>query len=204
MSERGETPQPSAGDEGARVTGLLHAWRDGDEAAHDDLVGILYTKLRQLARGARRGESPHRTLATTALVSEAYLKLVGADVDWADTRHFLAVASRTMRRVLVDDARRRGRKKRSDGGPPVALGDRAGEIPSPERPEDFLRLDEAIADLSSLDERKGRVVELFYFGGLSYGEVARILEISEATVHRELRAARAWLHKELGASVGGQ
>ncbi len=179
------------------VTTLLRAWRDGSDAALEELVAVLYKKLRQLARNARRGDANNQTLDTTALVNEAYLRLVGADVDWSDSRHFLAVAARAMRRVLVDDARRRTRKKRGAGGQVARLGNADEHIASPQRPEEFLRLDDAIERLLALDERKGRALELFYFGGLSYAEVARALELSEATVHRELRAGRAWLHKEL-------
>ncbi|MBL4688992.1 MAG: sigma-70 family RNA polymerase sigma factor [Nannocystaceae bacterium] len=190
-------PDPAAG----HITVLLHAWQGGDDAALEELVGVLYDKLRQLARHARRGEASNRTLDTSALVNEAYLRLAGADVDWADTRHFLAVAARAMRRVLVDDARRRSRKKRGAGGQIAVLGNASEQLVSPERPEDFLRLDEAVERLMTLDERKGRAIELFYFGGLSYGEVAKVLELSEATVHRELRAGRAWLRKELDDKV---
>lgn len=185
------------GPEAKRVRSLLDDWVAGNPAAHEELVVLLYDKLRGLARHARRGEAAGRTLATTALVNEAYLRLVGADVKWADQQHFLAVAARAMRRVLVDDARRRSRKKRGAGGPVVAMNTDDGRIPTPDRPREFLDLDEAIDRLLELDERKGRAVELFYFGGLSYPEVARVLEVSEATIHRELRAARAWLFADL-------
>lgn len=191
------SPAPFFGVEPGRVTTLLGAWSNGDAAAHETLVGLLYPRLRRLARRARRGEAAGHTLATTALVHEAYLRLMGADIVWADARHFLSVAARAMRRVLVDHARARNRNKRRGGAAVLALDGVDERVASPQRPVEFLHLDEAIERLLALDERKGIAIELLYFGGLSYAEIAQVLEMSSATVHRELRAARAWLHKEL-------
>lgn len=198
MSPPPESPPTDAAS--GHVTRLLREWRSGSDEAQDELLELLYERLRTLARRARRGEGAG-ALETTALVNEAYLRLVGADVDWANTGHFLALASRAMRRVLVDAARHRNRAKRGDGLQVVTLAHGEERVADVERPEDFVRLDEAIDELLTLDERKGRAIELYYFGGLSYGEIAKLLEISEATTHRELRAARAWLRKELDAGA---
>lgn len=182
------------------VTRLLLSWKEGDEEAAQDLVGLLYGELNRLARRSMSRESPGHTLQTTALVNEAYMRLVGADADWQSRQHFLAVASKAMRQVLVDHARKRHSKKRGEN--PVhldvdSLGDVLGSGDGRGSAAELLDLDEALERLSALDERKGRAVELHYFGGLSYDEVAEALDISAATVHRDLRMARAWLRKEL-------
>ena len=179
-----------------RTTELLDAWAAGDAEAGEQLVGQLYPRLRELAHRARRGERPDRSMGTTALVHEAYLRLMRAEIDWAGAGHFLRVAAKTMRRVLVDRARARLRHKRGGDRKIIALEDGVEGI-ADDRPEEFVRLDEAIEALLRMDPRKGDAVELLYFGGLSYEEIARVLEVSEATVHRELRAARAWLRVEL-------
>jgi len=180
-----------------RVTQLLRDWEAGEDGAFDALIPLVYDELRRMASLALRAEGQGHTLRTTALVSEAYLRLVSADVHWDGSRHFMRVAARAMRRVLVDHARRRLRKKRGDGVHPVGLDTLEPFLADPGRPEILLDLDEALDGLMALDERKGRVIELHYFGGLSYDEVARALDISPATVHRDLRMARAWLAKEL-------
>lgn len=180
-----------------RAKELLAAWAQGDPNAREDLVALLYPRLRQLARQARRGESAGRTLRTTGLVHEAYIRLVDANVDWANTRHFLRVAARVMRRVLVDQARARKRDKRGGADQPVPFDVVVDEIGAPSQPDEFLGLNDAVEELLELDERKGTAVELLYFGGLSYDEIAKVLELSTATVHRELRAARAWLRTAL-------
>ena len=177
------------------VTRLLGQWRQGDAGALQRLLPLIYDELHALARRHMLGERPDHTLQTTALIHEAYLRLCGADVTWEGRVHFLAVAAQTMRRVLVDHARARGREKRGGGAVPVTLDDAL--VVSPERPDDILALDEALARLSSLDERKAHAVELHYFGGLTYDETAAALGISAATVDRELRMAKAWLYKEL-------
>lgn len=176
------------------VTRLIAAWRAGDEDALDRLVPLVYDELRALARHRLRAERGDHTLQATALVHEAYVRLVGADLELADRAHFFAVAARTMRRILVDHARAKGREKRGGGERPVTLPeDVAEDAPS----EELLALDEAIARLSTLSERKAQVVELHYFGGLTYPETAAALHISEATVDRDLRMAKAWLATEL-------
>jgi RNA polymerase sigma factor (TIGR02999 family) len=176
------------------------AWRDGDPSAIDDLVAALYDELHRLAHLAMIRESGGHTLQTTALVNEAYLRLLGSDGEWQDRQHFLRVAARAMRQVLVDHARRRKSAKRGSGvvhldvdglAPLLSDGSHGGFASR------LLELDEALQRLIALDERKGRAVELHYFGGLSYDEVAAVLEISPATVHRDLRMARAWLHTEM-------
>ncbi|MBK6423240.1 MAG: sigma-70 family RNA polymerase sigma factor [Gemmatimonadetes bacterium] len=178
------------------VSQLLLDWKRGDSRAMDRLMPILYEELKRLARHHLRGESEGHTLQTTALVHEAYLRLVGADVAWEGRRHFFAVAAQVMRRVLVDHARGRGRSKR--GGGLVAVGLQEDLAAAPDRPADLVDLDEALGRLSALDQRKAQIIDLLYFGGLSYDEAAAVLEISPATVHRDLRLARAWLYRELG------
>ena len=186
------------------VTALLLAWRDGEPRAFDDLVPLLYGELRLLARTALRGESDGHTLRTTALVHEAYVRLVGAVVSWEGQGHFMRVAARAMRRVLVDHARKRKSQKRGGGATPMGLNTLEGILPAESKPQDVIDLDEALERLITLEERKGRVVELHYFGGLSYEEIAEALEISAATVHRDLRMARAWLYNELRANDGSE
>lgn len=181
------------------ITAILAAWRDGEPGALDRLLPLIYNELHRLASRQRRGEREGHTLNTTALLHEAYLRLAGSEVAWVDRTHFYAVAARTMRRVLVDHARAHGRAKR-DGGARVELDD--VQIPALGRDPDLLDLDEALQQLSALDERQARVVELHYFAGLTYDEIAGVLELSAATVHRELRAGRAWLANALGADAG--
>lgn len=181
--------------ERTEVSQLLLAWRGGDDQALARLIPLVYAELHALARRHLRDERPDHTLQTTALIHEAYLRLCGADVAWEGRVHFLAVAAQTMRRILVDHARGRARAKRGGGDAPTTLDD--GLIPSPGRPDDLLALDEALQRLSALDERKGHAVELHYFGGLTYDETAAALNVSAATVDRELRMAKAWLYREL-------
>jgi len=176
------------------ATQLLCAWRGGDRDAFDRLLPVVYDELASLARRALSGERPDHTLQTHALVHEAYLRLIDAEVAWQDRAHFMAVAARTMRRVLVDHARARRRHKR-DGGVRVELH---SGIAGGEPPLDVLALHEALERLMAFDERKSQIVELHYFGGLSYEETAEAVGISAATVDRELRLARAWLQHDLG------
>jgi RNA polymerase sigma factor (TIGR02999 family) len=180
----------------SEVSRLLLAWRAGDSAALERLLPLVYEALHALAARYMRGERPDHTLQTTALIHEAYLRLCGADVAWEGRVHFLAVAAQTMRRILVDHARARGRAKRGGGEPPIQLDD--SQAASPGRPDDLLLLDEALGRLLALDERKARAVELHYFGGLTYDETAEALGVSAATVDRELRMAKAWLYREMG------
>ncbi len=180
---------------GADISQLLLAWRRGDRTALDRLLPLIYDELHQLARRQMREERPDHTLQTTALVHEAYLRLCGADVAWEGRVHFLAVAAQAMRRVLVDHARARGRAKRGAGAASITLDE--GLAPASARGPDLVALDEAIDRLSTFDERKARVIELHYFGGLTYDETGTALGVSAATVDRELRLAKAWLYQEL-------
>lgn len=175
------------------VTELLHAWRGGDTAALDRLIPIVHDELRRLADGYMRGERPDHTLQTTALVDEAYLRLVDVQADWQDRAHLLAVAATIMRRILVDHARSRARGKRA--GIRVTLEEAAHVSASPS--EEMVDLDEALTRLAETDARAARATECHYFGGLTYSEIGEVLGISEATVDRDLRLARAWLYREL-------
>ncbi len=177
------------------VTRLLLDWRGGRQAALDELIPLVHGELRRIAGAQMRREAQGHTLQPTAVVNEAYLRLIDADVAWNDRVHFYAVAARLMRRILVDHARAKHREKRGGAAEHVALDEeRAGQ---PEQGLDLLELDLALQGLAALDERKSRIVELHYFGGLNYDEAAEALGISAATVHRELRLAKAWLHREM-------
>lgn len=172
------------------VTLLLQRWRAGDESALDALMPQVYEQLRAIANRRMSGERG-AFLETTELVHMAFERLVGAEVDWVDRAHFFAVASRIMRRVLVDEARARASQKRGGGVEVVTLS-RAKE-PESELRVDLLDLDEALHRLAEKYERKARVVECFYFGGLTKEEIAAALDISVNTVKRDLRFVRAWL-----------
>lgn len=178
------------------ATVLLQAWRGGDRGALDRLLPAVYEELASLAHRALRAERPDHTLQTRALVHEAYLRLIDADIPFQDRAHFMAVAARTMRRVLVDHARARVRDKRGGGALRIDL-DQA-ELPAPGQGLDILDLHAALERLAAFDERKSSIVELHFFGGLSYDETAAAVGISAATVDRELRLAKAWLRVELG------
>lgn len=178
------------------VTTLIRHWRAGDEAALERLIPMVYAELKALAGRSLRRERPDHTLEATALVHEAYGRLVHAEIDFADRAHFFAVAARTMRRVLVDYARGRARVKRGGRRVDVTLEEQLASVQ--ERPEEFLALDEALERLAAFDERKAKVVELHYFAGLTYAEIAGALEVSDVTVFRDLRLARAWLADFLG------
>ena len=182
------------------VSDLLLQWRGGDESALERLMPLIYDELHALARRQLQGERAGHTLQTTALLHEAYLRLIGSDVEWEGRVHFLAVAARTMRRILVDHARSRSRRRRGGGIQLISI-DNTNAI-APEPAMDLLTLDEALARLSAFDDRKARAAELHYFGGLSYDETALALGVSAATVHRELRVARAWLYRELRQESG--
>lgn len=182
------------------VTGLLHAWRAGDQRALDDLLPLVYEKLRRMASRYLRSERGGHTLQTTALVHEAYLKLVGADIPWKDRVHFYSAAARAMRRILVDSARAHRSARRGGGAPNLPLEEAL--VVSAEPPEYLLCLDEALNRLARQDDRKGRTVELHFFGGLSMQELTEALDISLSTVEREMRLARAWLRKEIAGQAG--
>ena len=177
------------------VTRLLQRWKDGDSQALNDLMPILYSQLREMAGRVVSGEMQAQTLPATAVVHEAFLRLAGAQVDWQDRGHFLAVAGRVMRRVMVDHAKSRRREKRGGGQQRVSFEEALQVTSDP--PEILLDLDEALSRLESIDERKSRIVEMMYFAGMTHDEAADVLEISRATVQREARLAKAWLYSEL-------
>ena len=186
---------PSSASTGV-VTGLLQAWSDGNPRAQDDLLPLVYKELRRSAAAHLRRERKDHTLGPTALVHEAYLRLAGQrQVDWQGRVHFFALASRIMRRVLVDYARARAAAKRPDDALRVMLDSEAASIDP--RGCDLLLLDQALTELANLDPRQGRVVELVYFGGLSETEVAEVVSTSRSTVARELRSAKAWLYRRM-------
>lgn len=179
------------------VSALLQAWREGDAQACDRLVPFVYAELRRLARAQLRRDPAAVSLQPTALVHEAYLRLVKADVSWQDRTHFMSVAARVMRRILVEHARARQARKRGGGDVLVTVG-APTDAPAPQSdPVDLLLLDAALDRLQAYDARQAQVVELSYFGGMTYPEVGATLGISEASVHRSLRHARAWLRREL-------
>ena len=179
----------------APITGLLHRWRGGDEAAAAELMPLVYAQLRAIARRQLAGERAAHTLLPTDLVHEAYLKLSdGMPPESADRAHFFAIAARAMRQVLVDHERHRRADKR-DGGERVTLS--SFDAPDPAQSVDLLALDEALRALEQLDARKARVIELRVFGGLDFDETAHVLQISRATLARDFRAARAWLYRAL-------
>jgi RNA polymerase sigma factor (TIGR02999 family) len=176
------------------VTRLLLDWREGDAEALEALVPLVYGELRRLARLQMRDQSPGHTLQPTALVHEAYARLVDLKLDWQDRSHFLSMAARTMRRVLVDHARAKHAAKRGAGAVQVTLHDFYAKA---EPSIDLLAIDKALENLSRHDERAASAIELCYFGGLTGREIAEALEISEATAERDLRFARSWLKREL-------
>ncbi|MGI9182743.1 MAG: ECF-type sigma factor [Longimicrobiaceae bacterium] len=188
-------PQDPGTEAAGALTLLLRSAADGDHQALDAFFARVYEELRRLASQVRRGRAGE-TLSTTALVHEAYLKLVpSAEIEWESRAHFFAVAARAMRQVLVSAARRRLAEKRGGGDWLVTLGD---SVPSePVRPERLLALDEALARLAAMDERQARIVEQRFFAGLTVEETAEVLGLSERTVKRDWRAARAWLAAEL-------
>ena len=177
------------------VTQLLLDWRAGKQEALDRLMPVVYDELRRLASRYMRSERSQHTLQATALVNEAYIRMVDMKVSWQDRAHFFAVAARLMRRLLVDHARAHQRAKREGSGEKVSLDD-AAEV-SYKPASNLVALDEALTELATFDERKSDIVELHYFGGLSNDQVAEALGISRATVQRELRLAKAWLNREL-------
>jgi RNA polymerase sigma factor (TIGR02999 family) len=181
------------------VTQLLIRWKKGDEQALHDLVPIVYEELRRLAHYHLQSERPDHTLQSSALVHEAYVRLIGGQpVDLQNRTHFMAVASRLMRQVLIDYARNRKAAKR-DGGCRVSLS-HAMDIPIT-RDEHLLALDRALNELARIDERQARIVELKFFGGLTSSSAASVLSISRATVDREWAMARLWLHREMRKSA---
>jgi RNA polymerase sigma factor (TIGR02999 family) len=178
------------------VTQLLLDWRNGDQKALEKLTPLLYDKLRRLAESYLRRERANHTLQATALVNEAFLQLLGNNnVNWQSRAHFFGIAARLMRQILVDHARSHAADKRGGGQEALPLDD-AIEVPGG-RPADVVALDDALRDLAIFDERKSRVIEVRYFGGLSVEETAEVIGISIATVRRELRMAEAWLYQQM-------
>jgi RNA polymerase sigma factor (TIGR02999 family) len=178
------------------VTGLLTRWSQGDGAALAELTPLVYKELRRLAHHFMEGQRTDHTLQTTALVNEAYLRLADqTNPHWQNRAHFFAVAARAMRQILVSYARSQRSQKRGGGALMVELDE--GAIVSPEESKEIVDLHEALERLAALDSRKAQVVELKYFGGLNYDEMAEVLKISRVTVRRDWDFARAWLHTEL-------
>src|SRR6476469_6511300 len=177
------------------ITQTLIDWRQGHEEALNELMPAIYDSLHRIAQRHMRQENPAHTLQPTAVVNEAYLKLIDAEVSWQNRAHFFAIAAKMMRCILVDHAKAKHRAKRGGAATILSLDESlAKQI---EADIDLVGLDLALKQLAEIDERKGRVVELHYFGGLKYEETAEVLGISPATVDRELRLAKAWLHKSM-------
>jgi RNA polymerase sigma factor (TIGR02999 family) len=182
----------------ANFTQLLTEWRSGHPQALERLTPLVYDELRRLARNYMRAERGSHTLQATAVVHEAFLRLVQANVALQDRGHFFALASRLMRRVLVDHAKSRSRMKRNSGARDLAA-ERTGET-LPPMDFDVVALDDALEGLQQLEPRLAQVIELHYFGGLTYDQIAAAVGTSPATVHRDIRLARAWLLNEIGGT----
>lgn len=180
------------------VTRLLVAWREGNQNALDELLPMVYDELRRIARRYLSRESPGHTLQATALVNEAYLRLVNQqNLDWQNRTHFFAVAARVMRHLLVDHARSHQYAKRGGGAVQVTLNEALDVSAQSNELADVLALDEALEKLAKVDPRKCQLIELRYFGGLSVEETATILNVSDITIKREWAKAKAWLFREL-------
>jgi RNA polymerase sigma factor (TIGR02999 family) len=176
------------------VSRLLKAWCGGDQQARDDLVPVVYRELQRRAGAYLRRERPDHTLQPTALVHEAFMRLMEQDrVAWQNRAHFFAIAAQMMRRILIDHAREHQAAKRPGAGVKMMLDDRIGAAQP--RACEFLALDHALVELTRIDPRQGQIVELRYFGGLSEREVGEVLSISRATVTREWQTARSWLYR---------
>ncbi len=181
------------------ITQLLEEWSSGNQTALDRLYPLVYDELRRLARQYMRREKQGHTLQTTALINEAYVRLVDQkDVHWANRSHFFAISAQIMRRILIDHARRNLYAKRGGGAQRVSLDDNATFADSA---SELILLDEALRSLAELDPRRSQVVELRYFGGLNNVEIAGVLQISENTVTRDWNMARAWLYQQLSGSM---
>jgi RNA polymerase sigma factor (TIGR02999 family) len=180
-----------------QVTELLRRWREGDQAALDSLMPLVYDELRRVAHNYLQRERLDHTLQSTAVVHEAYLRMVEGAVEFQNREHFFAVSAQLMRQILVDYARRHRSLKR-DGGYKLGLDD-ALKLPS--KNVDLVNLDDALKELSRMDARQGRIVELRFFGGLSIEETADVLSISAATVERSWASARAWLYRQLNRNA---
>jgi RNA polymerase sigma factor (TIGR02999 family) len=184
-----------------QVTQLLVAWREGNDSALDQLVPLVDAELRQLARGYLRRERPGHVLQTTALVNEAFIRLMNwRDVSWQNRAHFVAMAARLMRHILVDISRRR--EKGRDGRSIQVVDIGAADHVAPDRSHDLVAIDDALCALAERDPRKAHIVELRFFGGLNLQEIAEVIGVAPTTVSREWAKARAWLHRELADEPG--
>ena len=182
-----------------QITELLAEWREGDQSALDELYPLVYDELHRLARRYMSRERKDHTLQTTALINEAYVRLVDQkNVNWANRSHFFAISAQIMRRILIDHARRHAYAKRGGGAQQVSLEEVAAITPDQSR--ELVRLDEALKSLAERDPRRSQVVELRFFGGLNNEEIAGVLNVSENTVTRDWNMARAWLHQQLSES----
>lgn len=180
------------------ITTLLHEWQEGKEEALNELLPFVYDELRRRAAAYMRSERPGHTLQTTALVNEAYIKLFEkGEIEWESRNHFFAIAAQAMRRILVDHARKKNRKKRGSKSPVLPL-DEARLIPSKDSTVDLEALDQALSRLAAFDERQAKIVELKYFGGMTFEETADVLGVSKVTVKRDWKIARVWLRGQLG------
>ncbi len=180
-----------------QITQLLNQWSNGDAEVLDDLMPLVYVELRRQAAGYLRRERSDHTLQPTALINEAYLKLIDQrDVRWQNRAHFFAIAAQAMRRILVDYARERHREKRGGVAENLPI-DEALTIVSQEKSVNLVALDEALNKLAKFDERQAKVVELRYFSGLSIDEAAEVLNVSNVTIRRDWNMAKAWLHQEI-------
>jgi RNA polymerase sigma-70 factor (ECF subfamily) len=183
-----------------RVTQLLRQWSHGDDAAIAELTPLVYEELHRLAHHYMEGQRPDHTLQTTALVNEAYLRLADqTNPNWQSRAHFFAVAARAMRQILVSYARSNRAQKRGGGGARIELNEAA--IISPEQSKEIVDLHEALERLGTLDSRKARVVELKFFGGLNYDEMAEVLKVARITVRRDWEFAKLWLYTELHSAT---
>jgi RNA polymerase sigma factor (TIGR02999 family) len=178
-----------------RITQLLEKWQNGDEGALDDVMPYLHDELRKLAAYFMQREHAGHTLQSTALVNEAYLRLVDVDLKIENRGHFLALAARIMRRILVDHARGKNRQKRDSGAKPLSLEESA--VLSEDSDPRLIDLDQALNKLETFDARLAKTVELVYFGGLSTQQAADVLGVSRVTLHKDMNLAKAWLHKEI-------
>jgi RNA polymerase sigma-70 factor, ECF subfamily len=183
------------------ITRLLQAWSEGKDEALEELLPVVHQELHRLACRHMFGERPEHTLQTTALVNEAYLRLVNSRrVKWQNRAHFFAISAQLMRRILVDYARARGYQKRGGAVPRVTLDEAL--VGPPEKGRDLVALDDALTQLEAVDPRKSKVVELRFFGGMSAEETAQVLKVSPETVQRDWRLAKAWLAREMGKGAG--
>ncbi len=182
-----------------QVTQLLAGWERGEQGALDQLTPLVYDELHRIAHRCMRRERPGHVLQTSALINEAYIRLIGQrEAHWQNRTHFFAIAAKLMRRILVDEARGKRYAKRGADAQRVTLT--SGIVKAREQSFDLLALDDALADLEEMDPRKSRIVEMRFFGGLSLEEIAGVLGVSSPTVEREWRAARAWLHRAMDHS----